>query len=231
MTGFRSSSTAVDTAQASTNGHHSAPGVRTPLSTRHRPKGYAALLVALTVGFAALGYYFYAQSGSKVPVVMARSDIAVGHTIQSADLTTVELSGGVTAVAGNHLDSLIGQTARVEILPGTPVQRAMVSTASPLSASQSLVGVAAGPGQIPSSGLVPGDKVQVLRLPDKGASAAQAPTAATAVLADSVTVYDVRANQSTAGGSLLTLMVPKQAAFGIESASNAGLIALVQVGR
>jgi Flp pilus assembly protein CpaB len=212
----------------SSNGYHPSAGVGPPLSTRHRPKGYAALAVALILGFGALGFYFYAQAGSKVPVVVAARDIPAGHTISRADLSTVEVAGGVTAVAGAHLSSLVGQTATVEILPGTLVQRSMATASSSLSPSQALVGVALGPGQIPSSGLVPGDRVEVLQLPPK--SSGGSTTGSSAVLTASAVVYDARANPAAAGGSLLTLLVARSDALGIEAASNAGLVAVVKVG-
>jgi len=216
--------------QSSTPNGHKAQGLSTQLSTKHRPRGYAALAVALIVGLGALGYYFYTQAGAKVPVVMAVNDIPAGHTIQRSDLTTVDVAGGVVAVGGNHLLSLVGQTAAVEILPKTLVQRAMVTTGSPLSDAQAIVGVAAAPGQIPSSGFRPGDKVEVLQLPQKGAPTTAAATPASSVLTDAAVVFDVRGNPSIAGGTLLSLVVPKAAATGIAAASNAGLIALVKVG-
>ena len=69
----------------------------TALPTRTRPKGYAALAVALIIGFGALGFWFYTSAGSKTPLVMTTQDIPVGHVIQRDDLTTVEVAGGVTA--------------------------------------------------------------------------------------------------------------------------------------
>ena len=200
----------------------------TQLPTRTRPKGYAALAVALLVGFGALGAWFYTSAGSKVPVVMAKNDIPVGHAIRRDDLTTVDVAGGVTAVGADHLSSLLGQRAAVEILPNTLVQRAMVTSGSPVAAGQGLVGVAAAPGQIPSSGLVPGDTVEVLQLPQKGVAAST--SSASAVLVASATVFDVRPNTSSSGGTLLTLIVPTSAAFGVAQASNAGQIALVKLG-
>jgi hypothetical protein len=121
---------------------------------------------------------------------------------------------------------VVGRTASVEILPRTPVQLAMVTSASPISASQALVGVAAAPGQIPSSGLAPGETVEVLSLPQKAASTSSvsAPVLATA------TVFDVRANPAVEGGTLLTLVAPRTAAYAITAASDAGLVALVQIG-
>lgn len=212
------------------NGHRAAQGMTSPLSTRQRPKGYAALAVALIIGLGALGYYFYTSAGAKVPVVVAVQDVPVGHTIQRADLSTIEVSGGVTAVAGSHLSSLVGQTATVEILPNSLVQRSMVTSGSALTSGQGLVGVAAAPGQIPSAGLQPGDKVEVLQLQQKGVSMPAAGSSTSPVLEQAATVYDVRPNPSSAGGTLLTLVVPTADAFGISQASNAGLIALVKVG-
>lgn len=214
------------------NGQHPTPtaggGLGTPLSTRHHPPGYAALAVVLMVGLGALGYYFDTIAGAKTPVVAAATDIPAGHTITRSDLTTVEVSGGVVAVAGGHLPSLLGQVAAVEILPHTLVQRAMVSSASPLASSQALVGVAVAPGQIPSMGLSPGQRVEVLALPAKGVVASVSPSPSP-VLAPAALVFDVRPNPSVAGGSLLTLRVPRSAALGIESASSSGQIALVTV--
>jgi hypothetical protein len=219
---------------SSGNGYRPNAGVAVAsgLSTRVRPKGYAALAVALLVGFGALGFWFYTSAGHKVPVVVAVRDIPLGHTIARGDLSTVEVAGGVTAVAGDHLSSLVGQTAAVAIVANTLVQRSMITTGSTLPAGAGLVGVAAAPGQIPSSGLSPGDTVEVLQLSQKGdAPSASSPVVAgQAVLVKAATVFDVRANSSSSGGTLLTLVVPQTAAFGVAQASNAGLIALVTVG-
>jgi hypothetical protein len=222
------------------NGHRPGNVSGAPLSTRTRPKSYAALAVALIVGMGALGYYFYTAAGQKVEIVEAATNIPVGHRITRSDLTTVEVSGEITAVAGDHLESLEGQQAAVGIRQGTPIQRSMVTTGSELPSGAGLVGVSAAPGQIPSSGLNPGDKVEVLQLPEKGATSAPSASgspastsgspASSAVLVKSATVYDVRADPATSGGTLLTLIVPQDAAFGVAQASNNALIALVKVG-
>lgn len=215
------------------NGHRPGGVPSSPLSTRTRPKGYAALAVALIIGLGALGYYFYTTAGAKVPVVVASRDIAVGHTITRADLSTIEVSGGITAVGGNNLSSLEGQTAAVGIKAETPIQRSMVTTGSTVKAGQGLVGVATVAGQIPSSGLAPGDKVEVFSLPQKATDVAPSTSgsaASAAVLVPSATVFDVRANPSASGGTLLTLIVPSTSAYGVAQASNSGLIALVKIG-
>lgn len=218
------------------NGHRPTAGLASTsnLSTRVRPKGYAALAVALLIGCGAIGFWLYTSAGQKVPIVEAARNIPVGHTITRADLTTVEVSGDITAVGGDHLASLEGQQAAVGIQQGTPIQRSMVSSGTELPAGDGLVGVSAAPGQVPSSGLMPGDMVEVLQLPQKGVGTPSSSSgdsgASQAVLVKSATVYDVRSNQSSSGGTLLTLVVPADAAYGVAQASNNGLIALVKIG-
>lgn len=217
------------------NGTRPSGGVNgaNPLPLRgRRPSGVMALLVAFVIAGASIGYYLWSSAGSKTAVVFARRDIPIGHTITRDDLTTVEVAGGVVAVAANHLPRLLGQHAAVAIVANTPIQAEMVTSGSTLRTGEGLVGVAAAPGQIPSSGLAPGDTVRVLQLPQKGTSGASSSGTAgsEAVLVPSAVVYDMRANPTMAGGTLLTLIVPSGAAYGVAQASNAGLIALVKVG-
>lgn len=226
-------------AKVSRNGQGSASvtGVGAPLPTRQRRPGYVALAVVLMVGLAALGAYFYTQAGAKTPVVVVVHRIPAGHTVQRADLSTVDVAGAVTAIGGDHVGSVVGQTAVVELLPNTLLQRAMVSAAPALGGGQAQVGVHVKPGQIPAEGLSPGDMVEVLELPGTptGGTAAAVSSASSAssatVLADGVAVYSSVPDPSQAGGTLLTVVVPRSAAAGIASASNAGLIALVRVGQ
>lgn len=205
---------------------HAPPGLSTPLPTANRPKGYAALAVMLIVGLGALGYWFYGRAAAKVPVLVAAREVPAGHVITPADVTAVDVAGGVTAVAADHEAEVVGHPAAVTILPRTPVQLAMVGSGPSVPASQALVGVAEAPGQVPSAGLSPGDVVEVLRLPDKsaGLSSVSSPVLATA------TVFDVRPNPSVEGGMLLTLAAPRAAAYPITAASDDGLVALVKVG-
>lgn len=219
-------------AAVSRTGHGALPVARVgaPLPTRQKRPGYAALAVVLIVGLAALGAYFYSQAGKKVPIVVVSTRVPVGHTIERSDLSTVQVAGNVTAIGGANLDSVVGQTAVVELLPNTLLQRAMVTSAPALTSSAAQVGVAVSPGQIPADGLNPGDTVQVLQLPGKNnTSSAAAP--APSVLAEDATVYSSTSDPSRSGGTLLTLVVPKPAAGAVAAASNAGLIALIRVGR
>jgi Flp pilus assembly protein CpaB len=200
-----------------------------PLPVRQKRPGYAVIAIVLIVGLAALGAYFYTKAGQKTPIVVVTKDVAAGHRIERSDLSTVNVAGGLTAIGGSNLNSVVGEVATVELLPGTPLQRAMVTSASPLPSGSSLVGVELKPGQLPAGGINDGAKVQVLQLPNKNSTSASTPQNAT-VLATSATVYQSATDPSQTGGSLVTLIVPSDNAPAIAAASSSGLVALVQVG-
>lgn len=226
---------------ASVSGHRAPGGPRVgeALPTRERRSALVALAVVLVVGLAAVGAYLYTQAGKKVPVVVVTTDVPAGHTITRRDLSTVGVAGLVTALGAARLESVVGQTAAVELLPNTLLQRAMLTTGPTIGTGQAQVGVEVKPGQIPADGLNIGDTVEVLGLPDKNAASSTATTAGggagprggASVLVASATVFATEPDPSASGGTLLTLDVPTAAAAGVAAASNAGLIALVRVGR
>jgi hypothetical protein len=200
--------------------------LRTPLPIRERRPGYIALAVLLIVGLAALGAYLYAQAGAKTPVVKVVRAVPAGHRIDRADLSTTAVAGGVTAVAGSNLDSVVGKTAAVQLLPDMLLMRSMVTDASPLSPSVSLVGVALRPGQLPD-GLAPGDTVAVLATPGK--DAAGGPVGLSRMLVESAKVYSLRPDPSAAGGMLVSLLVPASSVPAVTAAGGTGLAALARV--
>ena len=196
------------------------------LPTRQRRPGYVALAVALIVGLAAVGAYLYVQAGAKTPVVVVVRDVPAGHVIARSDLSTVAVAGGVTAIAGAHLDSVVGQTAAVRLLPNMLLQRSMVSAGAALPASSAQVGVIVKGGQIPADGLSPGDTVEVVALPARDSVDK---SAAAQVLVGQARVFASRDDPAQAGGTLLTLVVPRSQATAVAAASGAGQIALIKV--
>lgn len=204
---------------------------RLSLSKRQRRPGYVALLVLLVVGLAAVGGWLYTTAGKKAAVVVVVRDIPVGRPISRFDLSTVEVAGEVTAIAGTHLDTAVGQRAAVELLPGTLLQRAMLASGSVLDAGQAKVGIAVKGGQLPADGLTPGDVVQVLRLPsqqEQTTTGAAAPP--TPLVLAKATVFSAKVDPAQAGGYLVTVTVPADQSAAVAAASGAGLAALVQVG-
>lgn len=215
---------------AASSSVHSAVGqLGSPLPVRQRRPGLAALTLVVIVGLAAVAGYLYEQAGAKTPVVVLARQVPQGHPITRADLSTVAVAGGISAVAASGLDAVVGMRAEVDLLPGTVLQRSMVSDTPLLAASKAHVGVAVGPGQLPADGLEPGDTVQVLQLASASASGAADAPAGPVVVASRADVYSVRGDVAEAGGALLTLVVPRAAAPQVAAASAAEQVALIQV--
>jgi len=224
----KASTTSRNTAAPSVNGAPTLgpPSVRTPLPTRQRRTGYAALGVLLIAGLGAAFGYLYTTAGEKVPVVVVTSAVSVGEVIERADLSTVDVAGDITAIAGANLDSVVGERAAVALLPNTVLQRSMVTDVDPTPTGMVQVGVAVKGGQIPAEGLTPGDTVQVLRLPTAGGTGAPAEPE---VIVARATVYAALPDPVQAGATLLTLLVPAEQAAAVAGASGAGGAALVKV--
>jgi hypothetical protein len=206
------------------------PAARLPLVTRQRKPGYVALGVLLIVGLAALGGYLYITAGQKTPVVVVVNQVPAGHVVAAGDLSTIDVAGGVVAIAGPDLSTVVGETATIDLLPDMVLQRSMLTAEPALGVDQAQVGVALRVGQMPADGLLPGDTVQVLQLPAKDtAAAAGAPAAAAVVLQQSVPVFSAVPDPSQAGGAVVTLTVPTAGAAAIAAAGGQGLVALVKV--
>ncbi len=220
----------VDRQPVSTNGSTMTGGpplARTPLPTRQRRAGWTALGGVLVIGIAAAFGYLYSSAGSKEPVVVVTAPVAVGEVIARSDLSTVDVAGDITAIAGANLESVVGERAAVALLPGTLLQRSMVTDADPIPTGMAQVGVAVKGGQLPADGLVPGDRVQVLALPGQVAGAGN--PAAPTVLVDAAVVFAAHQDPTQPGTTLLTLVVPADVAPAIAAASATGAAAVVKV--
>lgn len=202
----------------------------TPLPTRQRRPGYVALAVMLIALLSTGGAWLYVQAGQKTPVVVVAREVPAGHVIERSDLSTVSVAGAITAIGGQNLESVVGQTAAVRLLPGMLLQRSMVSSAGPLEAGTAAVGVALKSGQIPADGVDPGDTVAVLQVPTAAAAAARAGDGADAqVLVERASVFSARPDPATAGGTLVTVLVPADDYVAVAAASGSGQVALVEV--
>ena len=200
------------------------------LPTRQRRPGYTALALTLIVTLAATGAWLYQQAGQKTAVVVVVARVPAGHPVSRADLSMVDVAGAVTAVSAAHLDSVVGQNAAVDLLPGMLLQRSMLTSADPLSAGQAEVGVALSGGRVPADGLAPGDTVTALRVPSGATGGGAAAEPPGVVLVAKARVFSSRPDPAQAGGTLVTLIVPAERAPAVAAASAAAAIALVRVG-
>ena len=196
-----------------------------PLPTRQRRPGWTALALTLIIGLGTVGAWLYSAAGSKTSVIVVAREVPAGRSIARTDLSTVAVAGPVTAIAGQRLDEVVGQTASVQLLPNMLLQRSMISANPGLSSTQAQVGVAVKPGQIPADGVVPGDVVTVVQLPAPDAG----PAGSATVLVQRAEVFASRDDPALAGGTLLTLVVPVDKAVSVAAASGAGRAAVIRV--
>ena len=202
------------------------PVVRSPLPTRERRPGLLALGLVVVLGAGALFGWLYSTAGEKTPALVVTSKIPVGQVIERTDLSTVDVAGAVTAIAGGNLDSVVGERASVTLLPGTLLQRSMITDTDPLPAGRVQVGVAVRASQLPADGVVPGDRVTVLRL---GSAPPADATSEPKVLVDGAAVDAVREDPTQAGTTLVTLLVTSAQGPAVAAASGAGSAALIKV--
>jgi SAF domain len=161
-------------------------------------------------------------------VVVATRDAPAVHRLDRADLATVSIAGSVKAIAGDRLESLVGQTAAVAIVDGTVLNRAMLSANPPADRNQATVGLALKAGQLPGDGLAAGDTVRLVAI--AASTGTTAGTTAPRVLVDAAQVYAIRADDAAAGVTVVTLVVDLADAPAVAAASSAGQVVLIKVG-
>jgi hypothetical protein len=201
-----------------------------PLKPRTRSWGLvtlaALLVIGLGLGIAAWGL----QVGDKTSVLAVGQPVAKGQVVERADLVSKSVSGVGEAIPVEELDTVVGQTAAVDLVVGQILIPVMVAAEPVPAEGQSVVGLALDPTRVPSAGLTAGDQVDVVAVPaGEGAQAAdQADTEAPEVLAAAAEVYAV-AGEGTAGGQvLLTVVVDAEDAAKVAAYSTQNRVAVVE---
>ena len=200
---------------------------RTPLVTRRRRPGLVMVAVLVIAGGGLAGAVLYQNAGAKTPVVIAARDMSVGHRIERADLASVAIAGPVVAIAASNLGSLVGQTAAVGLVAGQILNRAMVTDRLALDGDHAMVGLSLKAGQLPGDGLEPGDRVMLVRLPTADAAAGVEATGR--VIVGRAQVYAVRADETAAGATIVTLVVGVADAPMVAALGSAGQVGLIEV--
>lgn len=204
-----------------------------PLRTRPRRRGMVAGGVLLVLVCGVLAGVLYLKAGGKVSVIVTARPVPAGQVIDRADLTTAQIAAdSIPAYAGAHMSEVVGKTTAVGVVTGEIVSPAMLTVGSGLPAGSAVVGVAVKPGQLPASGLNPGDVVMVVLLSPTSAAgtstATSNPGGAASVLTDHAPVVDT-ATLPAGAGDVISVQVPRTDAAALAAASSAGLVALVRV--
>lgn len=182
----------------------------------------ALLFVVVSVVVAA---WVWQQRSDRVEVIVAGVAVPVGEVVDREDLRAVEVAGLDGALDVGEVESVVGQTAAVALVPGQVLTRDMLTSAPVPAAGERVVGMEMEATRVPS-GLAPGDRVTVLAVPPSGDPGAVSELLDPAVLAEAVLVRDV----TVAEGALtrLSLVVGEDAAERVGAFAATGRVALIQ---
>lgn len=223
------------------------PGGRRPMMTV-----LSALLVFTSIAaFASL----YARANRTEQVLVVTETIQQGQRIEGSMLGSADasLSGNVHSIPVADVRSLSGRRAAVTIPAGSLLTLADTTDSQPIAAGDAVVGMALKAGQLPSSGVEPGDHVMIVQTAAPGTPLASDGSAATGtadggstasgttnwtVLVPRALVFDVQTSGSsstTAAGAsssssdslLVSVEVSESAAPGVATASAADQVSLV----
>ncbi len=228
---------------------------RLPVVPRGRRPVVTVASALLVLASIAIFANLYSSAGHRVPVLVVTSTIQQGERIVSADLGTAQVasSGGLATISVSSADELSGTWAAVTVPAGSLLTRGDVTAQRPVSRGNAVVGLALKDGQLPSTGLVPGDEVMVVQtlgaaavLPLAGAAGGDGTTdgagagaadgtdggvpSSTGVLVGQATVFQtaVPSTTSASGASeLVSVEVPSTLAAAVATAAAASQVSLV----
>lgn len=189
---------------------------------RRRPAALVvAVLVVLLGGLS--GVWAWSSSASTVPAVAVRATVWRGEVLERSDLVVARVAPdpGVSFVAADALDGLVGRRAGVDLAAGSLVTANSVTDAAVPPRGFAVVGLSLEAGLAPRTPLRPGDPVRVIAraTPTEG----KAPSAASFAVSGTV----VEASVSEAGGMLVDVQVASADAVRVASSATEGRVALV----
>jgi hypothetical protein len=201
---------------------------RLPRPPGRRRPGLAVVAVLLIVLGAAIAGLLALRIDERVPVLVARDDIAAGHKITSGDLSVARMATeGVTVIPADRAAAVIGQYATQTITSGRLIDKAMLDTVGLLAPGQAAVGVALKPGRFPSDGVDPGDVVQVVRAADGVGKVIAQKAVVSAVDNPSGGGFGSSAGDTT----VVTVVVPDRVSPAVAAAGMADQVSLVLLRR
>jgi hypothetical protein len=126
------------------------------------PEAAVGLALMVVAGLAGLAWHLSAVD--RTPVVGVAGPVERGSVIETGDLTVLHVSGDqVEWVDASALESVVGQVAVVDLVPGMLVSDAVVTDPEEvISPSEAVVGVELPPGGYPATALRHGDVVNVV---------------------------------------------------------------------
>jgi hypothetical protein len=199
------------------------PTFRLPVA-RSRKSPLMAVISALVV-FASIAIFatVYAGAGHQTQVLIVTRTIEQGQRITGSALgqASASISGGVSSIPVADAPELSGERAAVTIPSGSLLTTGDVTGAPAIAAGDAVVGLALKPGQLPTVGLAPGDRVMIIQTaspgtPLSGLAASGGDSSADSDSSSATTGSSPDGAESVAGGSS-GVLVSEARVFDVES--------------
>jgi hypothetical protein len=218
------------------------PGWWSPVRAAGRRRAHGRLAAAVTmIVFGVVGGWLVAaKSAGREPVLVTARPVPVGHVLAAADVRSVDLAGAAGLGPFTLADTaqVLGRPVAVPLPAGALLTAGLLGPAGWPPPGQAAVSVLVKPGSGPV--VQPGQRVQVLTLPDPADQADQAgpavaagappPTAPAAAAAGVIgVVSDAQDADAVAGAGarLVTVLVRQPDAAGLAASAAAGRTALI----
>ena len=149
-------------------GTTSSPPVKPSPQVKRSPVMVVAGIVLVIAGaLVSVGIYSHLSQTQEVIVVV--HDVARGQRIQRTDLTTAQVGFDalLKPLPASELNQVVGEYAASDLVPGTFLVAGSVGSRLSPGTGQSEIGIALMAGDYPDDGLLPGDEVQLIAVPDK----------------------------------------------------------------
>jgi hypothetical protein len=129
--------------------------------------GLGASLLAVCGASAA---YLTHVSSNTIPVLAIANDVPRGALIEDSDLVIAQAASdpAIRSVPAVDRDNVVGLRAAADLIAGTLLTSAAVTSERMPPAGQTVVGVSVTEAQMPQEDLIPGDSVRIFDTPNPG---------------------------------------------------------------
>jgi hypothetical protein len=200
------------------------------------------VLASLVVVFASTAAFaeIYSSTNHQVSVLVVTRTIEQGQVLSGSDLgqASAAISGGVIPIPVSDAPELSGKRAAVTVPAGSLLTMGDLTDSQPIASGDAVVGMALKAGQLPASGVEPGDEVMIVQTDSPGTSLVSPDSGgpsggldpSTGVLVPQASVFDVAvppADSASSASLLVSVDVSSTLAAAVSTAAAADQVSLV----
>jgi hypothetical protein len=162
----------------------------------------------------------YLGSEARISVLAVARPVAAGQQLETADLRVVQIvpGPGLDVVRASDVSAVVGHTAAVPLVAGSLLTPGELGPAAWPPSGHMVVAVAVKPGRL-AAGVEPGTHVRVVSVAPAAEGTGQGTVGGQPALTASGVVVAVTAGVDGAGTSVVSLLLPEEAAMQVAGTS------------